>query len=281
MKERISMVKQSHVISVTTQCKLLDVNRSSVYYRPRSVSDTDLMLMGQIDKIHMAHPYKGSRRIRDDLEDKGMVVNRKRIQRLMRQMGITALYPRKRTSVPMQGHRIYPYLLRDLPIKRSNQVWATDITYIPMSKGSLYLVAVMDWYSRKILAWRLSNTMDTNFCIEALQDALGAYQTPEIFNTDQGAQFTSTEFTDVLKDRDIAISMTGRGRWRDNVLIERLWRSLKYEEVYLKAYNSVSEARGSISRWIQTYNSERRHQGLKRQTPDTVYTQGNAKNTAA
>ena len=281
MKERISMVKQSHVISVTTQCKLLDVNRSSVYYRPRPVSDTDLMLMGQIDKIHVAHPYKGSRRVRDDLEDQGMVVNRKRIQRLMRQMGITALYPRKRTSVPGQGHRIYQYLLKDLTVTRSNQAWATDITYIPMAKGFLYLVAIMDLYSRKVLAWRLSNTLDADFCIEALNEALESYNAPEIFNTDQGAQFTSTEFTRILKESNIAISMTGKGRWRDNVFVERLWRSLKYEEVYLKAYNSVSEARENIAQWFETYNAQRRHQSLRRRTPDMVYAQGMTGRSAA
>ncbi len=181
------MVSLSHSTPVTTQCKLLDVNRSSVYYRRRPASDTDLMLMGHIDKIHMKYPYKGSRRIRDDLEDLGMIVNRKRIRRLMRQMGITALYPRKRTSIRDQRHRIYPYLLKGRQIKRSNQVWATDITYLPMAKGSLYLVAIMDWHSRKVLAWRLSNTLDTDFCIEALNDVLNSYEAPEIFNTDQGA----------------------------------------------------------------------------------------------
>jgi len=281
VKERISMVKPSLVFPVTKQCKLLGVNRSSVYYQPRKVSDADLVLMGHIDKIHMARPYKGSRRIRDELEDIGIFVNRKRIQRLMRQMGITALYPRKRTSVPGQGHKVYPYLLKDLTVNRSNQVWATDITYIPMAKGFLYLVAIMDWHSRKVLAWRLSNTLDTDFCIEALNDALKSYKAPEIFNTDQGAQFTSTEFTSVLKANNIAISMTGKGRWRDNVFVERLWRSLKYEEVYLKAYTSVPDARESISRWFETYNRERRHQALQRKTPDTIYTLGLAENTAA
>ena len=275
------MVKPSLVFPVTKQCKLLGVNRSSVYYQPRSVSDRDLVLMDHIDRIHVTHPYKGSRRIRDDLEDQGMVVNRKRIQRLMRQIGITALYPRNRTSIPSHGHRVYPYLLKDLTVTRSNQVWATDITYIPMARGFLYLVAIMDWHSRKVLAWRLSNTLDTDFCIEALNEALKSYNAPEIFNTDQGAQFTSTEFTSVLKANNIAISMTGKGRWRDNVFVERLWRSLKYEEVYLKAYNSVTEARQSIAEWIETYNTERRHQSLGRRTPDTVYAQGmNGKSAA-
>lgn len=231
----------------------------------------DLKLMRRIDEMHLKRPFYGSRRIRDGLQDEGYEINRKRVQRLMRQMGIRALYPKPRTSQPGKGHKIYPYLLRDLVIDRPNQVWATDISYIPMAKGFVYLVAVIDWYSRKVLSWRLSNSMDTDFCIEALEEALSRYGCPEIFNTDQGAQFTSEAFTDVLKEAGIDISMDGKGRWIDNVFVERLWRSVKYEEVYLKAYETVAEARNGIGTYFQFYNSERRHQSMNRQTPDQVY----------
>ena len=234
-------------------------------------SDEDLRLMRLIDEIHLKRPFYGSRRIRDDLQDLGYPVNRKRVQRLMRKMGIMALYPKVNTSRPGKGHKIYPYLLRGLTIDRPNQVWATDLTYIPMAKGFVYVVAIMDWYSRKVLAWRVSNSMDADPCVEALEEAISRYGAPDIFNTDQGSQFTSDAFTGVLKAADIKISMDGKGRWVDNVFVERLWRSLKYEEVYLKAYDTVAEARLGIGNYFRFYNRERRHQSLDRQTPDQVY----------
>ena len=228
--------------------------------------------MWKLDALHLRHPFKGSRRLRDDLwDDYGLRVNRKRVRRLMRLMGIRALYPGARTTRPDRQHKIYPYLLRDLVIDRVNQVWCTDITYIPMRKGFLYLVAVMDWHSRKVLSWRLSNSLDTAPCVEALEEALAHHGTPEIFNSDQGCQFTSEDFTDVLKDYGIKISMDGKGRWMDNVFIERLWRSLKYEEVYLKAYDTVSQATQGIGDWMNFYNQDRRHASLDRMTPDQVY----------
>lgn len=261
---------------MTQQCKLLELSRSSVYYRPVDVSTEDLRLMKAIDEIHLEQPFRGSRRIRDELIDRGVVtrINRKKVQRLMRQMGLVALYPKKKTSVPGQGHKIYPYLLKGLNIDRPNQVWATDICYIPMAKGFLYLVAVMDWYSRKVLAWRLSNTMDTGFCVEALEEAIERYGAPEIFNTDQGSQFTSDKFTSTLNAQGIKISMDGKGRWVDNVFVERLWRSVKYEEVYLKAYETPRQAETEIGKYFRFYNEKRRHQGLDRQTPDIVYYAG-------
>jgi len=266
------MINKDNDLPITRQCELLSLHRSTVYYRPQDVSERDLKLMRRIDEMHLKRPFYGSRRIRDWLQDEGHDINRKRVQRLMRQMGIRALYPQPRTSKPGKDHKIYPYLLRDLVIDRPNQVWATDISYIPMAKGFVYLVAVIDWYSRKVLSWRLSNSMDTDFCVDALEEALGRYGCPDIFNTDQGAQFTSEAFTDVLKEAGIDISMDGKGRWIDNVFVERLWRSVKYEEVYLKAYETVAEARAGIDTYFQFYNSERRHQSMNRQTPDQVYT---------
>lgn len=275
MSERKTMIDKSHKAPLTTQCHLLELNRSTVYYQGQEVSEQDLELMRQIDQVHLKYPFYGSRRIRDWFEDHGIKVNRKRIQRLMRLMGIEALYPKKKTSLPGKGHKIYPYLLYGLEITHANQVWAADITYIPMARGFLYLVAIIDLYSRKELAWRLSNTMDTSFCVEALEEAIERYGVPEIFNTDQGAQFTSEEFTKVLKHHGIAISMDSKGRWMDNVFVERLWRSLKYEEVYLKAYQNVAEAKAGIEEWFNLYNTERRHQGLhRRQTPDSAYFHG-------
>ena len=265
------MIDREHALAVTRQCQLLDLNRSTVYYQGRPVSEDDLVLMRRIDEMHLQRPFYGSRRIRDWLQDEGHSVNRKRVQRLMRQMGIVALYPRRRTSQPGKGHKIYPYRLKGLTIDRPNQVWASDISYVPMAKGFMYLVAIIDWHSRKVLAWRLSNTLDSDFCIEALEEALATYGTPEIFNTDQGCQFTSEAFTGVLQQAGITISMDGKGRWVDNVFVERLWRSLKYEEVYLKAYESVAEAREGIGTYFRFYNAERRHQSLNRQTPDQVY----------
>jgi len=275
MSERKAMIDKSHPAPLSTQCRLLELNRSTVYYQGQEVSEQELQLMRQIDQVHLKYPFYGARRIRDWFDDHGMKVNRKRIQRLMRLMGIEALYPKKKTSLPGKGHKIYPYLLKGLEIKHANQVWAADITYIPMAKGFLYLVAIIDLYSRKELAWRLSNTMDSSFCVEALEEALERYGTPEIFNTDQGAQFTSEEFTGILERYGIAISMDSKGRWMDNVFVERLWRSLKYEEVYLKAYQNVAEAKAGIKEWFNLYNSERRHQALPgRQTPDNVYFHG-------
>ncbi len=265
------MINKDNDLPITRQCELLSLNRSTVYYRLQDVPEMDLKLMRRIDEMHLKRPFYGSRRIRDWLQDEGYDINRKRVQRLMRQMGIRALYPKPRTSKPGKGHKIYPYLLRDLVIDRPNQVWATDISYIPMAKGFVYLVAVIDWYSRKVLSWRLSNSMDTDFCVDALEEALSRYGCPDIFNTDQGAQFTSEAFTDVLKEAGIDISMDGKGRWIDNVFVERLWRSVKYEEVYLKAYETVAEARTGIGTYFQFYNSERRHQSMNRQTPDQVY----------
>lgn len=275
MTERKAMIDKSHKVPLSTQCHLLELNRSTVYYQGQAVSEQDLELMRQIDQIHLKYPFYGSRRIRDRFEDHGIKVNRKRIRRLMRLMGIEALYPKKRTSQPGKGHKIYPYLLQGLEIKHANQVWAADITYIPMEKGFLYLVAIIDLYSRKALAWQLSSTMDSTFCVETLVEALRLYGTPEIFNTDQGVQFTSEEFTSVLKQHNIAISMDGKGRWMDNVFVERIWRSLKYEEVYLKAYQNGAQAKTGIKDWFHLYNTERRHQAFKpSKTPDTVYFHG-------
>jgi putative transposase len=265
------MINRANPLPITQQCRILDVCRSSVYYKPVPLAARELEIMRRIDEIHLKLPFYGNRRIRDQLHREGYKVNRKKVRRLMRLMGISALYPRRRTSKPGKGHKIYPYLLKDLSIDRPNQVWASDITYIPMARGFLYLVAILDLYSRKVLSWRLSNTLDPEFCVTALEEALRRYGTPEIFNTDQGSQFTSEAFIDVLKDADIRISMDGKGRWIDNVFIERVWRSLKYEEVYLKAYESVAEARRGIGDYFQFYNQERPHYALARFTPDEVY----------
>ena len=262
------------MLSITRQCQLLDLARSTYYYVPEPVSDEELELMGLIDQCYLEEPFYGSRRVKDWLLDNhGLFVNRKRIQRLRRLLAIETLYPKRNLSLANQQHKVYPYLLKNLEINRPNQVWSTDITYIPMAKGFVYLVAVMDWHSRRVLSWRLSTTMDTQFCIEALEEAIENYGCPEIFNTDQGSQFTSEEFTSVLKDNDIKISMDGKGRWVDNVFVERLWRSVKYEEVYLKAYDTVAEAKQSLESYFEFYNFERRHQSLNKQTPDTVYNQ--------
>lgn len=265
------MIDRADDLPVTVQCGLLEVARSTVYYRPQPVPEPDLDLMRRIDEIYLERPFLGSRRIVDALADDGIVVNRKHVQRLMRIMGLVALYPKKRTSAPAPGHKVYPYLLRGLVIDRPNQVWCTDVTYLPMAHGFLYLVAIMDWYSRKVLSWRVSNTMDTTFCVEALTEALATYGTPDIFNTDQGSQFTSESFTGVLATADVKISMDGRGRWMDNVFVERLWRTVKYEEVYLHAYNDGAQARAGLGAYFDYYNTQRRHQALERQTPDDVY----------
>lgn len=265
------MVKRTEPLPITRQCELLDLPRSTFYHVSQPVSPVELDLMKRIDHCHMKYPFYGSRRIRDWLADEGHLVNRKCVQRLMCTMGIVAVYPKRNLSLANQAHKVYPYLLRNLEIVRPNQVWATDITYIPMAKGFVYLVAVMDWHSRRVLAWRLSNTLDVHFCVEALEEAIQHYGTPEIFNTDQGSQFTSEEFTGLLKKHGIKISMDGKGRWLDNVFVERLWRSVKYEEVYLKAYDSVADARQSLEKYFTFYNQKRRHQSLDRQTPDSVY----------
>jgi len=267
------MVEHQHPsVSVRRQCELLDINRSSLYYTEAESDAQELEVMKAIDEQYLKTPFYGTRRMKECLSRKGYIVNRKRIRRLMQVMGIETIYRKPRTSKPAPGHRIYPYLLKGLKIDRPNQVWATDITYIPMSKGFVYLIAVIDWHSRYVVSWRLSNSMDTQFCTDALEDAL-ADAKPGIFNTDQGAQFTSEDFTDILKSHDIAISMDGKGRYLDNIFIERLWRSLKYEEVYLKAYENIREARSSIAEWIRFYNFDRPHQALGYQTPWEVYQQ--------
>jgi putative transposase len=242
-----------------------------VYYKPRPVSQVDLWLMRRIDELHLNYPFAGSRMLRDLLRQQGLEVGRRHVKTLMRRMCIEAIYRKPNTSKPAPGHRIYPYLLRDLAIVRPNQVWSTDISYIPMARGFVYLVAVIDWFSRRVLAWKLSITMDTSFCIEALDEALSKHGKPEIFNTDQGSQFTSEAFTGRLKKEGIAISMDGKGRWCDNVFIERFWKSIKYEHVYLHAYESVQEARTKIGGYIDFYNTTRPHSSLKALTPDQVY----------
>lgn len=267
------MVDQAIEMSIKRQCELLKVNRSSYYYQEVPVSEDDLVLMKLIDELYLKRPTLGSRSMVDRLKDKGHEVNRKRVQRLMRLMGIEAIYPKPKTSMANKQHKVYSYLLKDIRVERANQVWVTDITYIPMHRGYCYLVAIMDLYSRKILSWRLSNTMDTRFCIDALKEALRKYPKPEIFNTDQGSQFTSNDFTNILKAHDIQISMDGKGRWIDNVFIERFWRSLKYEEVYLRAYDDLRQAKKSIRDYINDYNQARRHTSLNRQTPNKVYNQ--------
>jgi putative transposase len=274
------MVDRDHPLPVVRQCELLDLPRSTYYHVPMLMPDEELALMALIDRCHLKYPFYGSRRIRDWLTDEGCQINRKRVQRLMGTMGIVALYPKRNLSLANQAHKIYPYLLRNLVIDRPNQVWATDITYIPMARGFVYLVAVFDWHSRKVLSWRLSNTLDASFCVGALEEAIDTYGKPEIFNTDQGSQFTGIDFIGVLKRENIQISMDGKGRWMDNVLIERLWRTVKYEEVYLRAYEDIGTARALLRRYFEFYNTERRHQSLDRQTPDNVYYQDVAKMAA-
>ncbi len=265
------MIDPEHDLPIQKQAEVLEISRSTAYYRPRPVSESDLWLMRQIDELHLNYPFAGSRMLRDLLWQQGLAVGRRHVRTLMRRMAIEAIYRRPNTSIPAPGHRIYPYLLRGLAITRPNQVWAMDITYIPMARGFVYLAAVVDWFSRRVLSWKLSITMETSFCIEALEEALSGNEKPEIFNTDQGSQFTSEAFTARLKKEGIRISMDGKGRWRDNVFVERIWRSIKYEEVYLHAYASVSEARTSLSRYIDFYNATRPHSSLKAQTPDQVY----------
>jgi putative transposase len=254
-------------LSMRRECGLLGLARSGVYRQPAPANDDDLALMRRIDAVFMAWPFLGSRRIAALLRSEGEVVNRKRVQRLMRRMGIVALGPKPRTTRPAPGHKIFPYLLRELVIDRPNQVWAADIPFVPIGRGFLYLVAIMDWHSRAVLAWRLSNSMDGSFCVSALEEALARFGKPDIFNTDQGSQFTSTAFTGRLLAAGIKVSMDGRGRWMDNVFIERLWRSLKHEDVYLKGYADGREARAGIAAWIAFYNFRRPHQSLGDRTP--------------
>ena len=265
------MIDRAHELPITKQVKALGISRGSIYYLPRPVSPADLAVMRRMDELHLEFPFAGSRMLRDLLNQEGVQIGRCHVATLMKRMGIEALYRKPNTSKPMPGHKIYPYLLRGMTIDRPNQVWAMDITYIPMARGFVYLAAVVDWFSRRVLSWRLSITMEAAFCIEALEEALARYGAPDIFNSDQGSQFTSHVFTDVLLKTGIAISMDGKGSWRDNVFVERLWRSIKYEEVYLRAYATVSEARLSIGRYLTFYNGRRPYSSLDRQTPDQAY----------
>jgi putative transposase len=265
------MIDRAHDLPITRQAEALNVSRSSVYYLPRAVPEVDLVIMRRLDRLHLEFPFAGSRMLKGLLAAEGSQIGRRHVKTLMRRMGIEALYRRPRTTKPEPGHKIYPYLLRGKEITRPNQVWAMDITYIPMARGYVYLAVVLDWASRRVLSWRVSITMEAAFCVETLQDALAKHDKPEIFNTDQGSQFTGATFTGVLADNGIAISMDGKGAWRDNVFVERLWRSVKYEEVYLRAYDSVAEARTSIGRYLDFYNHRRPHSSLDGRTPDQAY----------
>ena len=265
------MIDPEHDLSIKRQAELLEISRSTAYYESRPTSPEDLWLMRRIDELHLNYPFAGSRMLRDLLWQQGFEVGRRHIKTLMRKMGIEAIYRKPNTSKPAPGHKIYPYLLRDMDVTQPNQVWAMDITYIPMARGFLYLAAVVDWFSRRVLAWRLSISLDTSFCIEAVEEALSKNEKPKIFNTDQGSQFTSNAFVGMLEKNAIKVSMDGKGRWRDNVFVERLWRSIKYEEVYLYAYETVKEARTSIGKYLEFYNSIRPHSSLNALTPDQVY----------
>ena len=268
------MIDRSHELPIARQASELGISRGSVYYLPRPAPNADLALMRRIDELHLEYPFAGSRMLQGLLKAEGHEAGRLHVSTLMKTMAIEALYRRPRTSTPAPGHRIYPYLLRKVAVTRPNQVWAMDITSVPLARGFVYLAAVIDWFSRKVLAWRLSITLSADFCIEALDEALARHGRPEIFNTDQGSQFTSVDFTRVLKNAGIAISMDGKGAWRDNVFVERLWRTVKYEEVYLRAYASVSEARASIGRYLTFYNRTRPHSSLGGRTPDRTYLSG-------
>jgi putative transposase len=265
------MIDRDHQLPLKRQSEILELSRSSLYYKAVPMNPRDLEIMKVIDEIHLKYPFMGSRSIRDELQGRGYEIGRDHVRSLMKKMGIEAIYRKPRLSKPHSGHRIYPYLLRGMEITKGNQVWAADITYLPMARGFCYLVAIMDWASRRVLAWRLSNTLDVFFCSEALEEAVMKYGTPEIFNSDQGSQFTSDAFTDILNANGIRISMDGRGRWMDNIMIERLWKSVKYEDVYLKAYDSIPAAREGLKSYFEFYNSRRRHQSLDRKTPDSVY----------
>ena len=265
------MIDREHALPISKQTKVLRISRGSVYYLPRPVSPSDLEVMRRLDRLHLEHPFAGSRMLHGLLIGEGYKIGRRHVKTLMKRMGIEALYRRPRTTKPAPGHTIYPYLLRGMEVTRPNQVWAMDITYIPMARGFVYLAVVLDWFSRRVLSWRLSITMEAAFCVETLEDALSRHGKPDIFNTDQGSQFTGAAFTGVLIKNGIAISMDGKGAWRDNVFVERLWRSVKYEEVYLHAYDSVGEARNSIGRYLDFYNGRRPHSSLDGATPDHAY----------
>jgi len=265
------MIDREHELPVTKQAQVQRISRGTVYYLPHPVSEADLAIMRRLDRLHLEFPFAGSRMLRGLLVAEGSKIGRRHVKTLMKRMGMEALYRRPRTTKPEPGHKIYPYLLRGMEIVRPNQVWAMDITYIPMARGFVYLAVVLDWFSRRVLSWRLSITMEAAFCVEALEDALARHGKPDILNTDQGSQFTGSAFTGVLANNGIAISMDGKGAWRDNVFVERLWRSVKYEEVYLRAYDSVSEARASIGRYLNFYNDRRPHSSLDGSTPDRAY----------
>ena len=265
------MIDRSHDLSITRQATVLNISRGSVYYKPRPVSAGDLAIMRRIDELHLDYLFAGSRMLRDLLCREGRQLGRRRVATMMKHMSIEAIYRRPNTSKPAPGHKIYPYLLRGLKVDCPNQVWAMDITYIPMARGFVYLAAVVDWFSRRVLSHRVSITMEAGFCVEALEEALAKHGRPQIFNTDQGSQFTSFDFTGVLIANTVAISMDGKGAWRDNVFVERIWRSVKYEEIYLHAYDSVSQARASIGRYLDFYNRRRPHSSLDRRTPDEAY----------
>ena len=269
------MIEPGHAkgLSIVRQCQLLSISRSTYYYQPSVESALNLELMRLIDKQYLETPWYGSRQMARHFRREGYCVSRKRVGRLMRLMGLATIYQKPNTSKPHPEHKVYPYLLRDLSIDRPNKVWCADITYIPMRRGFLYLVAIMDWHSRRVLSWRLSNTMEADFCVAALEEALKLYGKPEIFNTDQGSQFTSDSFTKMLKDNGVSISMDGKGRWMDNVMIERLWRSLKYECIYLHAFETGSQVKEGLKQWINLYNSRRPHSSLDDKTPDEVYWQ--------
>jgi putative transposase len=265
------MIDREHDLPITKQAEVMRISRGSVYYLPRPVPDADLAIMRQLDELHLEFPFAGSRMLQGLLVAEGCQIGRRHVKTLMQRMGIEALYCRPRTTKPEPGHKIHPYLLRGLLIERPNQVWAMDITYIPMARGFVYLAVVLDWFSRRVLSWRVSITMEAAFCVEVLEDAMARHGKPQIFNTDQGSQFTGQAFTGVLIKNAIAISMDGKGAWRDNVFVERLWRSVKYEEVYLRAYDTVSDARTSIGRYLDFYNRRRPHSSLDGMTPDRAY----------
>ena len=265
------MIDRNHDLSIARQAKALNISRGSVYYQRRLASAEDLKIMRRLDQLHLDHPFMGARMLRDMLNREGVSIGRRHVATLMRRMGIEAIYRRPNTSKAAPGHKIYPYLLRKVKIEKPNHVWAMDITYIPMARGFVYLAAVVDWATRRVLSHRVSITMETDFCVEALEEAIAKYGKPEIFNTDQGSQFTGAAFTGVLTNNAIAVSMDGKGSWRDNVFVERLWRSVKYEEVYLHAYDSVSEARASLGRYLDFYNRRRPHSSLDARTPDEAY----------
>ena len=265
------MIDRDHALPVVRQAKALGISRSSIYYRPRPASDVDLRIMRRIDELHLEHPFAGSRMMQGMLRREGYACGRRHVATLMRRMGIEALYRKRSTSRRHPSNPVYPYLLRSFAVTRPNQVWAMDITYIPMAKGFVFLAAVIDWHSRRVLAWKVSITMDVGFCMEAVEEALKRHETPEIFNTDQGSQFTSEAFTGLIRSHGIAISMDGKGSWKDNVFVERLWKSVKYEEVYLKAYESVSEARAGVGRYFEFYNGRRPHSSLGGMTPDECH----------